>query len=224
MRETPMLFSTPMVLAIRRDASPKTQTRRPVKDTGFYAIDSAIHGAETAARELAALATESPYGQAGDRIWVKETFYAWGRWETRFSDIKARDEWHFVDLTIESGKSYRYAADMGINETPKRCAGHVRWWKRPSIFMPRRASRYTLEISAISVQRLNDISEDDAAAEGIYNDGDIPFNGPWFVEPHDERGYQLASTCYAALWERINGAGSWNANPWVWVIEFKRVK
>jgi len=88
-----------------------------------------------------------PYGQPGDRLWVRETYYAFGRWETRFSAKKKRDEWHFVDMTRDTDRLYQFgtesiepclrARDPGILPT---------WWKRPSIFMPRDASRILLEI------------------------------------------------------------------------------
>jgi hypothetical protein len=92
-------------------------------------------------------------------------------------------------------------------------------WK-PSIFMPRAASRITLEITSVRVERLQDISETDALEEGIVSAG-------------DGNGFQLADTThysndqresYASLWESLNGEGSWDLNPWVWVIEFKKAK
>lgn len=79
--------------------------------------------------------------------------------------------------------------------------------------MPRWASRITLEIVAVRVERLNDISEADAAAEGIE---------PMFLGDTDEMKRLGARVAFKSLWESINGAGSWEANPWVWVIEFRR--
>lgn len=96
---------------------------------------------------------------------------------------------------------------------------------RPSIHMPRWASRITLEIVSVRVEMLHDISEEDAAAEGVYRESEdeIPFNGPWYINAGDSQGYATAKSCYAALWDSINGEGSWAKNPWVWVIEFRRI-
>ena len=155
-----------------------------------------------------------PHGVPGDQLWVKETFYAWGRWETRYSAKKGRDEWHFVDMTLECGKAYLYAAD-GPRPQPlagKRDGGTTpKWWKRPSIHMPRWASRITLEVTGVRVERLQDISEADALAEGV-------------SAILDEMRRATPRCDFQALWQSINGPGSWDANPWVWIVEFKRIK
>ncbi len=220
MTERPILFSGAMVRALQ--AGIKTQTRRALKPqpsefvggpgvtlrdgspAPLIALDDSV---EPYGREIAC-----PYGQPGDRLWVRETFYAWGRWETRFSAKKRRDEWHFEDLTLESGKCYSYSADGDgpMFERGKRNAGVLPgWWKRPAIFMPRAASRITLEITSMRVERLQDISVAAAIAEGC---------------PGGEHGDRYAALeQYRALWESINGPGSWDANPWVWVVEFRRL-
>lgn len=186
MKERPILFSAPMVRAIL--AGTKTQTRRAVKSTGMYAIDASIHGEEVARRELAALATRCPYGQAGDQLWVRETFAQ----HQQFADVAYRaDGEEFEDSD-------------GFSWEPK--------WK-PSIHMPRNISRIDLEIIGVRVERLQDISEADCAKEGA------PFSYSGFApeDAPDWRGW------YRDLWESINGPGSWDQNPWVWVIEFRRV-
>jgi len=169
-----------------------------------------------------------PYGQPGDRLWVKETFYAFGRWETRFSAKKGRDEWHFIDMTLECGHAYHYDAEDPVKVLGAKGRGGVTpmWWKRPAIFMPRAASRILLEVTDVRVERLQDISEADAIAEGI-----IPHvRGGWHWHPHDpanlddwhQFGFKTARYAYESLWESINGAGSWDANPWVWTITFRK--
>ena len=143
---------------------------------------------------------------------MRETFYAWGRWETRYSAKKGRDEWHFVDMTLECGRSYAYDTD---EDTPmivtRRSTVVPLWWRRPAIFMPRAASRITLEITSVRVERLQDISEADAKAEGV-----ALKNSPAAFLTSYVRGFR-------DLWESINGPGSWAANPWVWRVEFRRL-
>jgi hypothetical protein len=194
MTERGILFSAPMVRALQGGS--KTQTRRAVKSTG---ADFA-HGD----------AGRSPYGHVGDRLWVRETFFAFGRWATRFNERKGRDEWAFVDMTAECNEAYRYAADepdlplaQGRSRTPA-------WHARPALFMPRAASRILLDVTGVRVERLQDISEADAMAEGVGQQA-----------PDDATA---ARDWYAGLWERINGAGSWDANPWVWVVTFEQSK
>ena len=198
MRERPILFSGPMVRAIL--SGQKTQTRRAVKSTGMYAIDASIHGEEVARRELAALATRCPYGQAGDQLWVREAFS--GPHCMDASDgCKAVPPSKWGDCS-----RIWYWADGNPTEGD--------WTRpRPSIHMPRWASRILLEITAVRVERLQDISETDAEAEGIQEivDAGVDHDGT----PRD---------AYRALWEQINGADSWSANPWVWVVEFNRAE
>lgn len=210
MKERPILFSAPMVRAILDGR--KTVTRRAVKSTGMYAIDASIHGEEVARRELAALATRCPYGQAGRRLWVREAFS--GPHCMDASDgCKAVPPSKWGDCS-----RIWYWADGNPTEGD--------WTRpRPSIHMPRWASRITLEIVSVRVERLQDISEEDAAAEGVYRESEdeIPFNGPWYINAGDSQGYATAKSCYEALWDSINGDGAWAANPWVWVIEFRRI-
>lgn len=196
MRERGMLMKGPLVRQTL--ACVKRQTRRLLKDAGLYAIDASIHGAETATRELANLATQCPYGVPGDRLWVRET---WNRFEP----------W----------AGYYYAADyegwgIGGDDDPDHIPDHeVRW--KPSIHMPRAACRLVLEITDVRIERLQDISEADILAEGITVDRVAQWcNTPWSTMPTLHHAWRV-------LWESINGAGSWDANPWVWVISFRRV-
>nr|WP_316890243.1 hypothetical protein [Ralstonia sp. LMG 6871] len=142
-----------------------------------------------------------PYGQPGDRLWVREN--GWERPERTPKMMRdGADTW----------APYYFDAD-GYSEQDK--ADFKAWGfkRRPSIHMPRGASRITLEITGVRVERLNDCSEEDARAEGV---------GPLRSDGRMQNGAP-ASDGYADLWERINGAGSWSANPWVWVVEFKRL-
>lgn len=207
MRERPILFSGQMVRAILEGQ--KTQTRRVIKNTGTYAIED-HHGIITAKRERAALATQCKFGQPGDRLWVRET------WQGPLIDEELEEEFS------QSPDYFKKPAFCAYRATDKLDAinadGEELGW-RPSIHMPRWASRASLEITGVRVERLADISRDDAMAEGIVLQTDRGFgladgSHYHFIDPIDS---------YRSLWESINGAGSWVANPWVWVIEFKRV-
>lgn len=188
----------------------KTQTRRIVKLQPFTA-PLAQGERYVTEEEYRINAREGrfpcPYGQPGDQLWVRESF--WGCDMPGYGDqpcVVYDDEWH--------GKEYLPAA--------------ARPWARkfgriPSIHMPRDCSRITLEIVSVRVERLQDISEADAIAEGIERH---PTNEYWIGGPHKSGGKKYhADPCiaYRDIWESINGAGSWVANPWVWIIEFKQI-
>ncbi|MBZ0126401.1 MAG: hypothetical protein K8F32_08535 [Rhodocyclaceae bacterium] len=187
MTERPILFSAPMVRAILDGR--KTQTRRIVKpQPTITALDDGRYDAAWGGRFALGCSTPgeclspwSPYGQPDDRLWVRETF-------SEFDTLNGMVCWY---------KAESDDPDYWHNVT----------W-RPSIHMPRRLSRITLEITGVRVERLQEISEADAEAEGCTAD---PCDGPTFYDD------------FASLWRRINGPDSWAANPWVWVISFKRV-
>jgi hypothetical protein len=197
MKERPILFSSPMVRAILEGR--KTQTRRIVKPCHMV-MD---HGEDAAGQCIDAgyipCFPLCPYGHRGDRLWVRET-------------------WCCVHGVPSSGgvphpdDFVRYRADGGPGE---QVITDVRCW-HPSIHMPRVYSRILLEIVAVRTERLIDISEADSLAEGVNVHPD--HHG----KPRDSI-YSPVSA-YRDLWESINGPGSWAANPWVWVVEFKRIK
>lgn len=205
-KEKPILFSGPMVRAIIDGR--KTQTRRIVKD-------QVVEGGT---------ALGCPYGTVGDQLWVKEAYYQFGNWE-KVSGVKTktgRQKWKFVPddkfrITFDAPTLFRKGRH---HKDPYTSA----WHKRLGRFMPKSASRITLEITAVRVERLQDITEDDAMAEGIILAGSR-FDTPHI---HNEEEYQRALQfgaidIYKSLWESINGPGSWTVNPWVWVIEFKKL-
>lgn len=217
----------------------KTQTRRIMKPQpeptphrpGDYqwpcnAFQSMVSVSDTRAPGAHGMAGDAcPHGAHGDRLRVRETFFAYGRWETRFSTKKARDEWHFVDMTTECDRTYQFAADSpDLVLAAGRGGALPGWHKRPAIFMPRAASRILLEIVSVRVERLNDCSEADAIAEGVHKFTDSFMRGlPGWEGYPGAFARPDAYTAYYDLWEKINGAGSWDENPWVWAIEFKRV-
>lgn len=236
MKERPILMSAPMIRATLSGS--KTQTRRVVKqdlqrlgDGDWYAFDHKginyrVNARHTTVAAWAHLLQFCPYGHPGDRLWVREAF--------RFLDSFDGDSPNTVgDRCLIAGypkpwAPTHYEADgwrdnwMNVGTSP----GSVTAGKlRPGIHMPRWASRITLEIVSVRVERLQDISEEDAAAEGVYREpeDEIPFNGPWYINAGDSQGYATAKSCYEALWDSINSEGSWEKNPWVWVIEFRRI-
>lgn len=204
----PILFSSPMVRALIDGR--KTQTRRVVKAPKWWSgmthyctglVDS--NGLTMTNMALCEATAKSwkycPYGVPGDRLWVRET---WTRSACWYAPERAGP----LDPHDADYAAY-YRAD---GEVSWKSPGVYR--RRPLIHMPRRASRITLEITSVRVQRLNAITPEDAAAEGIEE----------FAREHKLTGYY--TTAFARLWETINGEGSWARNEWVWVLEFRRVE
>jgi len=198
MADRPILFSAPMVRALL--AGTKTQTRRAVKPQPWILAGELLCWKDDALTPEE-MAQRCPHGQPGDRLWVRET------WTTHafLDDTPPRD------LTT---RSLHYQAD-GVIKTGK---------LRPSIHMPRWASRITLEVTGVRVERLQGISEADAQAEGLhYHDGRGIGHSGWREGHGVGFVYDTAREAYADLWRSINGPGSWKANPWVWCVSFKRV-
>ncbi len=198
MTDRPILFSAPMIRAIL--AGTKTQTRRTIKGEGLFVSSGAIDGHGVVSMTDAGIReVRCPYGQPGDRLWVRETW-----------------------LTV-MGEDTFYRADYAHDPAGDRAHG-VAW--KPSIHMPRSRSRITLEVTGVRVQRLQAISEADAVAEGIEPIGHTgPDAGPNRYSLRMGHGWANAPTaaeCYRLLWETINGPGSWDADPLVWVVEFRR--
>lgn len=138
-----------------------------------------------------------PYGRPGELLWVRETF------QTVF---ERRDGQRFTEARVGVQYPKRWIEYAATSSEPP-----PKW--RPSIFMPRKYSRIILRITAVRVERLLEIDNEDAASEG--------WPGP--DEANTIRSaYPIA--WYSHLWESINGKGSWEANPWVWVVTFERVK
>ena len=222
-KERPIIFSSPMVNAIREGR--KTMTRRIVKLRDFGPDDTP--GYDWIFRDRRSLwnshATDDlivkhcPHGRVGDRLWVKE-----GLWAVLPN---------VGDTTLVT--AYNTDGELALDGDRR----PVPWrWKKttlPSIFMPRWASRVLLEITDVKVERLNDISEADAIAEGARGWLDS-LNGRAYdnaekqacrftkiIDP--QAGVMSGRGVFAALWESINGEGSWAANPWLWAITFRRI-
>ena len=227
MKSRPILFSAPMVRAIL--AGQKTQTRRIVKPQppceGFRlgtCLSSTNRSEEGKHRWIKEdifsdhknpnKSFRFPFGRPGDRLWVKET------WRT------TRGLDHCKPTGLAEGAPIQFDADQwrpgfGLQEPGK---------TRVSLFMRRWMSRITLEIESVRVERLQDITEGDAMAEGVIEVPKKFGTGARFW-----RDYRLSGDgtfcvltpreSYRSLWDSINGAGAWDLNPWVWVISFRRI-
>jgi hypothetical protein len=226
MAERPILFSAPMVRAIL--AGTKTQTRRAIKlphanplgqwealpwggpNGGRTQAGDTIPAQMVIGHSRTGEVIGCPYGQPGDRLWVRESFQPFLAAGVEHCDADWKTgKGYAVGYVATDGRADWIDSDDNVGDAVK-----------PSIHMPRWASRITLEITGVRVERLQDISEQDAQAEGIVRHLD---GHGWHTEEgrHYMGSPQLA---YAALWEQINGAGAWEANPWVWVVEFKRLE
>lgn len=213
MKERPIIFSGPMVRAILEGR--KTQTRRIVNKklpSGWNLADGPrlYHpvvvnedGEEEAGPEVFGAGFDGDdgeeywipcrYGGPGDRLWVRET------WRQDYQGG-----------AVLGGRPI-YKATCNEAEAQKAI---VNPW-RPSIHMPRWASRILLEITEVRVQRVQEISEKDAMAEGVQPEHMRPARGPWLSGPAE---------AFASLWDSIHGPGAWERNDWVWAITFRRVE
>ncbi len=255
MADRPIIFSAPMVAALR--AGTKTQTRRelklPTKTEGGFPIyerpdmggwePTTVGGGGctlldgTPAPEKIAIWHQTtgicmltPI-QPGDRLWVRESYFQFGHWEP-IAGAKTkggRQKWGFVadrrEILFDAPAEHRKGMHSADPATPA-------WHKRLGRFMPRSASRMTLLVTEVRVQRLQECSEEDAIAEGIVCQNVIVgmacYGGPpceitadrYFFDGCDDEGFEDAVSAYAALWDSINGAGAWDANPWVVAYSF----
>ncbi len=200
MKSRPILFSAPMVQAIL--SGRKKQTRRMLKPQpecrgvgGWFWND--WRWQDHAGTVLKGLEEDCPYGQPGDQLWVRE----------KFQPLLADGVNHWqANWKTGAGYAISYPATDGVKEYID-ADDNLSDACMPSIHMPRWASRIDLRITGVHAEMLQDIDVEDALAEGITH---RTMNDPC-VE-------------YRHLWEEINGPKSWSANPWVWVIEFERVK
>lgn len=232
-RERPILFSAPMVRAILDGK--KTQTRRVIKPQPNQPTDpkwKAIRqfSPVTKPRPFWAWAFQDPrggwvrqietndfpylrcpFGNVGDELWVRETFFDHGYWHNPYPHEDYENaEWH----SSESPDRIAYAAtdpDPGFVSDYR---------KRPSIHMPRWASRIQLRITDVRVERLQEISEEDAIAEGLESDPQRYWMAP------DYSSYSDPRDAFRVRWDSINAkrGHSWDTNPWVWAVTLERIQ
>lgn len=232
MRERGIIFNAEMVRAVLEGR--KTQTRRvcnEIDPSNFPGCLSKRQWARVNNAIPMAFGPDDfcPFGSVGDRMWVRETWSDVNHYGC--SAVAYRADGEVRDLNEDDGEEndpnlekYWFA-----NWYPDLISGTEGRWT-PSIHMPRWASRITLEITGVRLERLQDISESDAAAEGIEPlplEPDMPqFYHEYFPIgiKNGLRCNMSAASSFSGLWEAIYGKESWQANPWVWVIEFKRVE
>lgn len=223
MKERPILFSGHMVRAIL--VGQKTQTRR-VWELPKWAEWDCIQGGEASGSLIpkdpalrgwySVDEVACPYGQIGNRLWVRESFAMHTKGADALQGTKYDSPWYRAD-----SDSYGLLGHDGLGPV---YAEDLEW--KPSIHMPRTACRIILEITDLRVERLHGITEADAQAEGVER---VVIGAGWrrYCDPDSEEvGIPPcgdARRSFRSLWKHINGAESWNANPWVWIVEFKRV-
>ena len=200
---------------------------------GWWGFDGSAEGKSQYATSFPHETVRCPYGQVGDRLWVRET------WKPH-CDCNADGE---IDEAHPLGTCVKYKADGAMVKPDLWDEAEGHWCEereetpqwRPSIFMPRWASRLTLEITGIRAERLQEITDAGAKAEGVcsvWSDdmGETPGRVVYFTDADGKGGcHDTAKRAYQCLWDSINlkRNGSryrWEANPWVWVIQFKRVE
>lgn len=215
MKERPILFNEAMVRALLDGR--KTQTRRVIKPqplgyTGrkFIVPDDspkAWHDSDD-------FLSFCPYGQPGDRLWVRET------WKPSIAHSCAMDACDCADVRVSyvADSGIKFFAEDDVSEEWLMPKAALAGRNVPAIHMPRWACRLLLEVTAVRVERLQEISAADARAEGCLPP-DLPPDVSGVAGDYvaDER------TSFAILWNRINGPDSWQASPWVWVVEFRRI-
>jgi len=215
-KSRPVLFSREMSLAVLDGR--KNQTRRADKDT--HSPEFTWNGRMFTHPRGFVLSKKCPYGSVGDYLWVREEHYRFGHWEPVEGVLTkgGKQKWKFVadheTVCFDPPALHRKSMNKKTPELPS-------WYKRIARFMPKSLSRTTLEITGVRYERLHEISEEDARDEGCemvgVETGEIGYTG----HPIEVGSY---SACFYELWESINGAGSWDANPFVWVIDFKQVR
>lgn len=233
MKERGMIFNGEMTRAILDGR--KTQTRRPVK----FPVHDKNLGCELAGNELAgelsaANYLNSAFGKPGDRIWVRETWAILGNedgccidWEEKLCKADERSAARIYRASCEQkpGNYGLWSIPDDADWKPHTKDHQYEGAWRPSIHMPRWASRILLEITDVRVERLNAISEEDAEAEGIDMEALYDSQDCYdCIADHNMTGRPTVTGAFKYLWESIYGEEGWKANPWVWVIEFKRVE
>jgi len=240
-KEKPILFSTPMVQAILEGR--KTQTRRVIKPQppdDRYIISTLVNTTDRDKRKYEGknswviydplhqqithnqgIYFSFPY-QVGDRLWVKETHYRYGKWIKNGLTKTGKQKWLFKAL----GDEVLFFDNPPENIKPNSYRKEA-WYKRSSLFLPKKYARIWLEVTGVRAERLQEITEEDAIAEGIGSGFQMNAGYPDYQYIKNgvcELTQDTAVMSFASLWDSINGKKyPWSSNFWVWVYEFKRI-
>ena len=222
MTERPILFNAEMVRAVLDGR--KTQTRRVVKPQPDEDGLSRDAGYPFMWYDTSDIPRKCPYGQPGDELWVKETWGCWGYWD--MCTRNGKPGYQFINKT-DAEHPVMYDATDSISYTEGRVC-RLGYHKRPSIYLPRTSSRIQLRVTDVRVERVQEISDYDALSEGIERSDWEYSCEPYrnYSHPRMAPGHNcsIPRASFATLWNSINekrGYG-WDANPWVWVVEFER--
>jgi len=210
--EHPILFSTPMVQAILERR--KTMTRRISKHQ-HWSFSELIDVNENGITQKNDRTVSCPYGQPGDKLWVRET---WAKYRA-FGESVLADAPFIYKADQDECDQYPCLIDGEVI-----CVSNRGGWK-PSIHMPKAAARIWLEIVSVKVERLQDITVEDAIKEGIKKEKFTPTGEECYYfypckDLRDDSYLDDPKTSFYSLWKSINSQDSWDANPWVWVIDF----
>lgn len=226
MSERPVLMNGSMVNATLQNRKTKTRRTRGLKKInespnlwhyiGASKDNPLIHQFSGPGPCRGITAVKCPYGSIGDRLWVRETSAVYSAAHSECGIVYRAD--HATGDLSKGDGGYNFHQ---FSDDPEQAVKDRKWAEKhggnekwiPSIYMPRFASRITLEITGVHVERLQEITEVDAKAEGIEMPDDIPEPPEWWSYVKE----------YGYLWNRINGEGSWDKNEFVFVVEFRRV-
>jgi len=219
MKEHPILFNAEMVRAILDGR--KTQTRRalrpqPPKGITYHDSNNGKFQYHYGPDVYAVKTIHCPYGVPSDRLFVKENHYLYGYWERK--PLAKKEKYRFKPIQPIMPRYFENPPDTIL---PKYSLDRG-WNKRSSLFLAKNHTRVWLEVTNVRVERLGDITEADILAEGIFK-WPLGYGRYTNYEKKETVSFPRAGLAYADLWDSTNGPGSVYKNPWVWVIEFKKV-
>lgn len=226
MADKPIPFSAPMIRALMDGR--KAQTRRVLDPQPSFSPGGVIRDGADGEMDCVEphwIVEPRPRYAAGNRLWVREAYYHFGHWEPVPGVLTkgGKQKWAFEPESDEIRFDMPDGCRLGRHHKDPATSA---WHKRLARFMPKAASRLTLIVESVKVERLQDINDTDAKAEGIFargGTGDDPTSSQWTWQKEGWR-YDTPREAFRHLWQDIHGLGAWDANPWVSAITFRVVK